>query len=570
MRNFIAKHKLASAIGAVVLVTVLYYFMRAKAAPTSYAVASAGRDTLVVSVSGTGQVSGQNQVDLKPLGSGQVVSVPVKAGQNVAVGQVIAMLDERSAEVALTQAQASLESARANYNKLMNGATTSSLAVNQVSVQSAQSSLANVYQDLLNKLNSDYNQANDAVRNQLGNLFNNPESWNPQMMVVSGDMQAQSDAEAGRAQATNELNAWKTELSNLGSSPSQSDLDAELQKVQSHLQTIKHFLSRASDALLFVPGSSGSTSTPNSAASYKNSVSQAASNVNQAISDLNSAGQGVTNAKNSLAQAQASLNQAQAPARTEDVQSAEAQVTSAEAQLQSAQNTYDNNLVRAPFAGQVAALDVQPGDQASAGTAVATLVTQNKIAEIALNEVDVANVQVGQNVTLTFDAIDGLTIAGKVIEVANVGQTTSGVVNYAVKIGFGTQDSRVKAGMSTTANIVTDIRPDVLVVPNSALHTQGTQHYVLTVNKQNLATSTANAGLYISSVAPTRQIVEIGKANDTETEITGGLNESDTIITQSLSGSSASTASAGSGGGLFRLGGGGGGAIRGGGAAAGR
>ncbi|MDD5433706.1 MAG: hypothetical protein PHE77_03610, partial [Candidatus Pacebacteria bacterium] len=61
------------------------------------------------------------------------------------------------------------------------------------------------------------------------------------------------------------------------------------------------------------------------------------------------------------------------------------------------------------------------------------------MAEISLNEVDVAKVKIGQRAIITFDAIDELEITGKVEDVDTIGTVSQGVVSYNVKIIFDTQ-----------------------------------------------------------------------------------------------------------------------------------
>jgi HlyD family secretion protein len=105
------------------------------------------------------------------------------------------------------------------------------------------------------------------------------------------------------------------------------------------------------------------------------------------------------------------------------------------------------------------------GESISSGGTVATLITEQQVAEISLNEVDVAQVEVGQKVTLTYDAIEDLQISGSVAEVDLIGTTNQGVVSYTVTILFDTQDERIKPGMSVSATIITEIKQEVIVVP---------------------------------------------------------------------------------------------------------
>ena len=96
------------------------------------------------------------------------------------------------------------------------------------------------------------------------------------------------------------------------------------------------------------------------------------------------------------------------------------------------------------------------------------------------------------------------------MEIDTIGTVSQGVVTYNVKIGFDTQDERVKPGMSVSTDIITDVRQDVLMVPNSAIKSSS----------------------YVEALAngqPVREPVEIGLSNNTMTEIISGLNEGDKI-----------------------------------------
>jgi RND family efflux transporter MFP subunit len=158
-------------------------------------------------------------------------------------------------------------------------------------------------------------------------------------------------------------------------------------------------------------------------------------------------------------------------------------------------------------------------------SAAVSIITPKSIVTISVNEVDVAKIQAGQKATLTFDAIPDLTIAGQVSQIDVVGTVSQGVVSYNVQIAFDTQDSRIKPGMSINADIQTAVHQDVLYVPNSAVKTQGTANYV-----QILTNNVVQ-----------RIPVTIGLSDDSNTEITSGLQEGQQVITQTIS--SKSTAS---------------------------
>ena len=125
-----------------------------------------------------------------------------------------------------------------------------------------------------------------------------------------------------------------------------------------------------------------------------------------------------------------------------------------------------------------------------------------------------------------------MTLTGKISEIDTVGTVTSGVVNYTAVIGFDSTDPRVKPGMSLSAAIITDTHMDVVTVPNSAIKTSGGSTYVLAFDPALTSTPVAGAA-GVTSLTPPKQIpVEIGLADDTDTEITSGLTDGQQIVTR--------------------------------------
>ena len=206
--------------------------------------------------------------------------------------------------------------------------------------------------------------------------------------------------------------------------------------------------------------------------------------------------------------------------------------------LQDAKDNLSNYYVYAPFGGILSNVAVKKTDSVSSGTTIATLITNKQVAELSLNEVDIAKISIGHKSTLTFDAIPDLTITGKVVEINSIGTVSSGVVNYTVKISFDTSDARVKPGMSVNATIVTNVKQNILTVANSAVKTLPAQNgtsYVETFDAE-LPTETAGVQGSVSIIPPTKKNIEIGIANDTNTEIISGLKEGDIVVTKTITG----------------------------------
>jgi RND family efflux transporter MFP subunit len=228
------------------------------------------------------------------------------------------------------------------------------------------------------------------------------------------------------------------------------------------------------------------------------------------------------------------------PSTSLDIQSSELSVKQRENALQDAREKLSDYYIRAPFDGVVAKVDVKKLDTVTSSTIVATFITDQKIAEIPLNEVDIAKVKIGQKVDLTFDAIPDLSISGTVAEMDTVGTVDQGVVTYNVKIGFDINDERVKPNMSVSADVVTDTATDVLYVPNSAIKSGKDGYYVEVFGQPLISTGAAFAGIP-SKVSPTRKGVEIGLTNNNFTQIVSGLTEGEQVVARIISGTKTAT-----------------------------
>ncbi len=110
-----------------------------------------------------------------------------------------------------------------------------------------------------------------------------------------------------------------------------------------------------------------------------------------------------------------------------------------------------------------------------------------------------------------------------------LGTVTQNVVNYSLKVFLDTQDDQVKPGMSVSADIITDVKQDVLIVPSSAVKNSATGSFVQTlVNEQ-----------------PVQHVISVGSSNDTETEISGDIKEGDEVVTQVISAAATAAAKTG-------------------------
>jgi macrolide-specific efflux system membrane fusion protein len=244
-------------------------------------------------------------------------------------------------------------------------------------------------------------------------------------------------------------------------------------------------------------------------------------------------------------------------------------IAGAQANLNNASLTYQltSGTVTASTNGAVGDLTITKGMQigssnTTAGSstntsnqAIASIITGNATTvSVSVAEVDAPQIKIGQAATITFDALPNETFTGKIMGLNTTGAVTSGVTTYPAIIQLDdTSDSSILPNMSATANIITKVDDNVLLVPSAAVQTTGTTSTVRVLKNGQ-----------VSTVA-----VQIGDTSDSQTVVTSGLNEGETVVTSAIStgtASSTSTSTSPFSGGL-RLGGIGGGAAAGGGAA---
>ena len=173
-------------------------------------------------------------------------------------------------------------------------------------------------------------------------------------------------------------------------------------------------------------------------------------------------------------------------------------------------------IIKAPFSGTITAVNSKIGDQVSTGTTAFRIDDLSRLLlDIEVPEVDVNRITVGQPAILTFDAILGKEYHGQVTEVARVGMTNQGVVNFTITVKLLDPDENVLPGMTAAVNIVVTQLEGVLLVPNRAvrLHDGSQVVYMLVEEEQ------------------TPVDIQIGASSETHSEIIGGdIKEGDLII----------------------------------------
>jgi HlyD family secretion protein len=124
----------------------------------------------------------------------------------------------------------------------------------------------------------------------------------------------------------------------------------------------------------------------------------------------------------------------------------------------------------APFAGEVLAVNYQPGDAVAVTQAAVTVANRQVLrVEAQIDEADIRHIAVGNPVEVTFEALPGVKLSGKVTWINAAGATLQGLVKYTVRTELTETDPGVLLGMTADVSILADQQAGALAVPLGAV-----------------------------------------------------------------------------------------------------
>lgn len=183
--------------------------------------------------------------------------------------------------------------------------------------------------------------------------------------------------------------------------------------------------------------------------------------------------------------------------------------------------------ITAPIAGKVTGFSLMKGTvigESSSDTSqsIATIVTDaSPTITVNLTEIDVTKVKIGDKATITIDALPDKTYTAVVTSINTVGSVSSGVTSYPAVLVLDTTSPEIYSNMSAQANIITQTKTDILLIPTSAVQTQNGESTVRVMKDGK----------------EQRVAVVTGLSSGTQTEVVSGLSEGDTVITSAVASS---------------------------------
>ncbi len=184
------------------------------------------------------------------------------------------------------------------------------------------------------------------------------------------------------------------------------------------------------------------------------------------------------------AQNEVTVRETEYQQRQQDIETREQQIRQERANLATTQYNLTQVIINSPMDGIVTRRNIEEGETAvvgtmnNAGTVLLTIADMSVLeAEVEVDETDIPSVLIGQEASVTIDAVANRTFHGRVTEIGNspiqaTGTQTTGqrqATSFKVVVTLDEQIPDVRPGFTATAEITTAARREVVAVPIQSL-----------------------------------------------------------------------------------------------------
>ena len=462
---------------------------------SSYLVSTAARQDLTVSVSGTATLEPADSYNVTTLLSGDIVSDSFEEGDLVSKDTLLYTMDSSDAQDSMDRAQISVQQAQLAYQQAqeaLHPTAPISGTVSEVYVHNGES------------VNAGAQLAKIVASTELSIDFLFPFA-SPSDFYVGQTATVFVDGYAGSQMGT---------VTNVSNSTTITSNGKESVSVRVRLNN---------------PGVISDAYTASAIIGNYTSYGQASVTM-PASSIVYATGSGTVNDFTKLAGSTVTKGETLCTVESETIRD---QIENARLSLQSAQlsastaaDSVDDYNIKSPIAGTVIEKNFKAGDKvdgASSGTLAVIYDLSYLKLEMAVAELDIGKVEVGQRVEITADALEDQVFEGVVDKVSINGTTTNGFTNYPVTIIIEDYGD-LKPGMNVSAEIIGEEIPNALCIPVDAVDRGNT----VTVPGPGALNEDGTAVVDITKLE-TKEVT-LGRSDDEYIEVTSGLEEGDVVL----------------------------------------
>ncbi|MDD3284699.1 MAG: efflux RND transporter periplasmic adaptor subunit [Patescibacteria group bacterium] len=554
------KKIILTSLTIIIIMTIVVLVIFMKKPKIVYTTEAVQKSKLIQTVSETGTIKPADEIELNFQNIGKISKVNVKTGDKVTTDQILAELDYKDLSIRIKDANASLDIAKANLDKLKTGATSYAINVKQVSVDKAETeykSALNELEEIKASVNEGSSQAETDALISMDTNISKAQIAIDNIKTILDDDDAEYlfgvketgslyKIETSYESSKNSIINTKISINKARSTKSRSDIKIALNKTIASINSTFNTLLDGYRMLENTITSSTFTQTQldahkSTVSAQQTIISTALSSTQTALDNLNdtelnnygaiSGSQQITNAQSKVDSyysswqlAKAQLEELKAPARNQDVSLYEAQVRQAQSNIESIRNQIENSIIRAPIDGIITDVAYKKGEQFSSTQPAIKMLSDGKLEiEVDISESDIIKVKNDDSVEISLDALSSdQKLYGIVYDINPAETVIQDVIYYKIKIAFDIPlelEENIKPGMTANVIIKTKEKDDVLIIPSRAIiDRNGDGQFIKILENNSPKEISIKTGIY---------------GDNGMVEVISGLNENDQIITSS-------------------------------------
>ncbi|MFC1942056.1 efflux RND transporter periplasmic adaptor subunit [Chloroflexota bacterium] len=433
------------------------------------------RGDLTIGVTGSGKIEASREVRLTFGSGGKVDTILVNEGDKVKKGDILSELDKSALELALAQSQVAVTQAdialvqaqlaldTSKYNLKNTRDTEDALRLTLLNAQISQDIAEDNLTDAVKSYNWDDFLTIDSELNKARTFYD---------YAVDGSQQ-QPDAITG-------------------------DWESLLERARDRLEAAQ------ADYDNFISGHMNVTISIK-----KKQVEAAKMAVVQAQKNIDDLGEDIA------------IQELQGASANQSVMQSQQSIELARQSLNEAQRQLDEATIIAPFDGTIAQVMVKEGDNIPSPSMVPTTIIylidpayMELVVEV--DEIDIPLLELDQETVISVDALPDAEWKGTITAIYPVPKEEGGVVLYDVRIALDIpENSRIKVGMSASAEVLIEMRTNVLLVPSRAVTKNDHGNTIVKI---------------VSGEQTEERPVVAGLDDGLKTEIISGVNDGETVM----------------------------------------
>ncbi len=170
---------------------------------------------------------------------------------------------------------------------------------------------------------------------------------------------------------------------------------------------------------------------------------------------------------------------------TNQLRTAQMNYSDAVSNLSDKRKAAEDYVLTAPISGKIMEKKYKKGDTVAGNNSTTLMVvadTTRMKFTINVDELDVAKITIGQEVSITADAIERVRFKGVIETVSHLGSSSSGVTYYPVQVRIDNPGDLLP-GMNVSAEIIVESAQNVISVPSGAVTYYDGKYYVTVVGE---------------------------------------------------------------------------------------